>query len=33
MIKLNQNGMMPAILQDHKTGDVLMMGWMTPESL
>ena len=33
MIKLNQNGMMPAILQDHKTGDVLMLGWMTPESL
>jgi len=33
MIKLNQNGMIPAIVQDHTTGDVLMMGWMTPESL
>ncbi len=33
MIKLNQNGIVPAIVQDHKTGEVLMMGWMTPESL
>jgi phosphoribosyl-ATP pyrophosphohydrolase/phosphoribosyl-AMP cyclohydrolase len=33
MVKLNQNGTIPAIVQDHKTGDVLMMGWMTRESL
>lgn len=33
MIKLNQNGTIPGIVQDHKTGDILMMGWMTRESL
>ena len=33
MIKLNQNGTIPGIVQDHKTGNILMMGWMTRESL
>ncbi|MCH2311883.1 MAG: bifunctional phosphoribosyl-AMP cyclohydrolase/phosphoribosyl-ATP diphosphatase HisIE [SAR202 cluster bacterium] len=33
MIKLNQNGLIPAIVQDNKTGDVLMMGWMSRESI
>ena len=26
------NGMLPAIAQDHATGDVLMMAYMSPES-
>ena len=33
MIKLNQNGLIPAIVQDNGTGDILMMGWMSQESI
>lgn len=32
-IKLNDQGLFPAIAQDAKTGAVLMLGWMTPGSL
>jgi phosphoribosyl-AMP cyclohydrolase len=33
MIKLDQMGLVPAIIQDDKTGDVLMLGYMNKESL
>ena len=28
-----ENGLVPAIAQDHKTGEVLMVAWMNKESL
>jgi phosphoribosyl-AMP cyclohydrolase len=31
--KFNSDGLVPAILQDSKTGRVLMMAWMNAESL
>ena len=31
--KFNSDGLIPAILQDSKTGRVLMMAWMNEESL
>lgn len=30
---LTADGLIPAIAQQHDTGEVLMMAWMTPESL
>lgn len=32
-LKFDQNGLIPAIAQDEKTGEVLMMAWMNEESL
>jgi phosphoribosyl-AMP cyclohydrolase len=32
-LKYDANGMIPAIVQDHRTGEVLMMAWMNGESL
>ncbi len=32
-LKFDDNGLIPAITQDHKTGEVLMMAWMNHESL
>lgn len=32
-IKFNDDGLVPAIVQDDDTGDVLMMAWMNAESL
>lgn len=32
-IKFDSNGLIPAIVQDVKTKDVLMMAWMNAESL
>lgn len=32
-LKFDQNGLIPAIAQDAKTGEVLMMAWMNEESL
>jgi len=32
-LKLDSNGLLPAIIQDDKTGEVLMLGYMNPESL
>ena len=32
-VKFDQNGLVPAIAQSKETGEVLMMAWMTPESL
>jgi phosphoribosyl-AMP cyclohydrolase len=32
-LKFDSNGLIPAIIQDHKTGEVLMMAWMNRESL
>jgi phosphoribosyl-AMP cyclohydrolase len=32
-IKWDDNGLVPAIAQDYKTGQVLMMAWMNRESL
>ena len=32
-LKLTKDGLIPAIAQDHETGDVLMMAWMNPASL
>lgn len=32
-IKWNDDGLIPAIAQDHKTGRVLMMAWMNAEAL
>lgn len=29
----NQDGLIPTIAQDHKTGQVLMMAWMNKESV
>lgn len=32
-LKYNDAGLIPAIAQDHATGEVLMMAWMNAESL
>lgn len=32
-LKFDSNGLIPAIIQDHQTGEVLMMAWMNRESL
>ena len=32
-VKFDKNGLVPAIVQDHETGKVLMMAWMNWESL
>jgi phosphoribosyl-AMP cyclohydrolase len=32
-LKYDANGLIPAIIQDHQTGDVLMMAWMNKDSL
>jgi len=32
-IKFNEQGLVPAIVQDHATGEVLMFAWMNDESL
>jgi phosphoribosyl-AMP cyclohydrolase len=32
-LNFDKNGLIPAIAQDHKTGQVLMMAWMNEESL
>jgi phosphoribosyl-AMP cyclohydrolase len=32
-IKFDIHGLVPAIIQDHKTGEVLMMAWMNRTSL
>jgi phosphoribosyl-AMP cyclohydrolase len=32
-LKLNSDGLIPAIVQDHATGEVLMLAYMNPEAL
>ncbi|QRZ14007.1 phosphoribosyl-AMP cyclohydrolase [Paracoccus methylovorus] len=32
-LKYDANGLIPAIAQDHQSGEVLMMAWMNEESL
>lgn len=32
-LKFDQNGLIPAIIQDSKSGDVLMLGYMNEESI
>ena len=32
-IQFNETGMVPAIAQDHKTGEILMMAWMNKKAL
>jgi phosphoribosyl-AMP cyclohydrolase len=32
-LKFDKNGLLPAIVQDHKTGEVLMLAYMNRESL
>ena len=32
-LKYDTNGLIPAIAQDHRTGEVLMLAWMNSESL
>ncbi len=32
-LKYDANGLIPAIAQDHTSGDVLMMAWMNPASI
>ncbi len=32
-LKLNEKGLIPAIVQDDETGEVLMLGYMSEESL
>lgn len=32
-LKFNADGLIPAIAQQHDTGEVLMMAWMNPESV
>jgi phosphoribosyl-AMP cyclohydrolase len=32
-VKYDANGLVPAIVQDHATGEVLMMAWMNEETL
>lgn len=32
-IAWNNDGLVPAIAQDHQSGEILMMAWMNPESL
>ena len=33
MVKFNQDGLIPAIIQDDETGEVLMLGYMNREAL
>ena len=33
IVKFNEKGLVPAIVQDAKNGDVLMMAWMNREAL
>ncbi len=33
MLKLDANGLVPAVIQDARTGEVLMLGYMNRESL
>ena len=33
LIRYNDQGLVPAIVQDHLDGTVLMMAWMNPEAL
>ncbi len=33
MLNYNPQGLIPAIIQDDELGDVLMLGYMTPETL
>lgn len=32
-VHFDENGLIPAIAQDHQTGKVLMVAWMNPEAL
>jgi phosphoribosyl-AMP cyclohydrolase len=32
-LKRNQDGLVPAVAQQHDTGEVLMLGWMDEEAL
>ena len=32
-VKFDHNGLVPAIIQDHRSGDVLMMGYMNADTL
>lgn len=32
-LKFDANGLIPAIIQDHLTGEILMMAWMNRDSL
>ena len=32
-VKWDEDGLVPAIAQDHKTGRILMMAWMNREAL
>ncbi len=32
-LKFNADGLVPAIAQQHDTGEVLMMAWMNPDSI
>ncbi len=32
-LKYNEAGLIPAIAQQHDTGEVLMLAWMNPESI
>ncbi len=32
-LKLDSNGLLPAVIQDAKTGTVLMLGFMNPEAV
>lgn len=32
-MKFNSRGLIPAIIQEEKTGEVLMLGWMSKEAL
>src|SRR5919106_3926664 len=33
VVQFNEHGLVPAIAQDHATGKVLMMAWMTEDTL
>lgn len=33
LVKYGTDGLVPAIVQDHATGDVLMFAWMRPQDL
>jgi phosphoribosyl-AMP cyclohydrolase len=33
LVKYGPDGLVPAIVQDHATGDVLMFAWMRPQDL
>ena len=33
MVKYDANGLVPAIVQDHASGEILMMGWMNEDAL